>query len=149
MDEQSKSARQAEDYIRYTTKQDVKQRDIKVDDQGRICVDSHKSIRVDHVALAEQFLKFESITPGITNIGRKIIQTRIMNPGISTTAIGLSIGLRDAEVLAYEKDGINRIKDFIGRTSFQEGIDKANRDNLVTDAVKNLNLQGNRNSLLK
>lgn len=149
MDNQSKSAKKAEDFIRYTTKQEVKQKDIKVDADGRICVDRHKSIKVDHVALAEQFIKFANVIPGISTLARRIITTRIMNPGISTTGIGLAIGLRDAEVIKHERDGLNRIKEFIGRTSFQEGVEKANRDGLVDEAVKNLNLQGDNNSLLK
>lgn len=145
----SKTTNKAEDYIRYATKQEVKQRDIKVDEHGRICVDKHKSIKVDHVALANNFIKLANVVPGISAIGRKIITTRLLNPGISTTGIGLSVGMRDDEVLKYERDGINRIKEFIGRTSFQEANDKANRDRLVDEAVKNLNLQGKENSLLK
>lgn len=148
MDHQSESAKKAEDYIKYQTKQEVKQRDLKLDEHGRICVDKHKSIKIDHVALAEQFIKYANVVPGISNLSRRIITTRIMNPGISTTALGLSIGLRDSEVLKHERDGLNRIKEFIGRTSFQEGIEKSNRDNLVTEAVKNLNLQGKNNSLI-
>lgn len=149
MDDKSKRAIQAEDYIKYTTKQDVKQKDIKIDDQGRICVDKHNSIKIDHVAVAEQFIKFANVIPGIHPMGRKIITTRLLNPGISTSGIGLSIGMRDYEVLQYERDGINRIKEFIGKTSFQEGVEKANRDGIVDEAVKNLNLQGDSNSLLK
>lgn len=149
MDNQSRSAKKAEDYIRYVTKQDVKQKDIKVDEHGRICVDSHKSIKVDHVALATQFIKLANVVPGITPIGRKIITTRLINPGISTSGIGLSIGLRDSEVLKYERDGLNRIKQYIAENSLDEAVEKANRDNLVTNAVKNLNLQGKDNSLLK
>lgn len=148
MDNQAKSAKEAEKYIQYTTKQAVKQRDIKVDEHGRICVDSHKSIKVDHVALAEQFIKFANVIPGISQLSRKIITTRIINPGISTSGIGLSLGMRDVEVLKYERDGISRIKQFIGSTSFLEASEKANRDGLVTNAVKNLNLQGKDNSLL-
>lgn len=149
MDNQSKSARKAEDYIRYATKQDVKQKDIKLDDQGRICVDRHKSIKVDHVALATQFIKMANITPGIHQLSRKIISTRIMNPGISTAGIGLSMGMRDVEVLKYERDGLNRIKEYIRLTSLEEAAEKYNRDIIVEDAVKNLNLQGDNNSLLK
>lgn len=148
MDNQSKSAKKAQDYIQYATRQEVKHKDLKIDEHGRICVDSHKSIKIDHIALAEQFIKMANIVPGITTISRKIITTRIMNPGISTTALGLSVGMRDTEVLAYERDGLNRIKEFIGRTSFQEAVEKSNRDNIVTDSVKNLNLQGTKNSLL-
>lgn len=148
MDEQSKIAKNAEAYIRYTTKQEVKQRELKVDEHGRICVDSHKSIKVDHEALANNFLKLSGVCPGIPVIGRKIIQTRLMNPGISTEGIGLAMGLRNDEVLAFERDGINRIKQFIGSTSFQEANEKASRDKLVDDTVKNLNLQGKNNSLL-
>lgn len=149
MDEQSKKARQAEEYIRYATKQEVKHKDIEVDEQGRICVDKHKSIKVDHLALATQFIKLANVIPGITTIGRKIITTRLINPGISTAGIGLSVGLRDTEVLAYERDGLNRMKEYIGKTSLGEATEKANRDNLVSEAVKNLNLQGKDNSLLK
>ncbi len=148
MDDQAKIAKNAEDYIRHETKQEVKQRDIKLDEHGRICVDKHKSIKVDHVALATQFIKFANVIPGVHQLSRKIITTRLMNPGISTTGIGLSIGLRDDEVLKYERDGLNRIKQFIATTSFQEASEKANRDNIVNDAVKNLNLQGKNNSLL-
>lgn len=145
----SKTSHKSEEYIRYTTKQEVKQRDIKVDEHGRICVDKHKSIKVDHVALANNFIKLANVVPGISTIARKIITTRLLNPGISTMGIGLSIGIRDDEVLRYERDGINRIKEFIGRTSFQEANEKANRDGLMDEAVKNLNLQGKDNSLLK
>lgn len=145
----SKTTKNAEDYIRYTTKQDVQQREIKVDDQGRICVDKHKSITVDHVALATGIIKLVNAIPGIHQISLKVISTRILNPGISTTGIGISMGMRDDEILNYEKDGLNRVKEFLGRTSLGEAVEKSNRDNLVDEAVKNLNLQGNNNSLLK
>lgn len=148
MDDQSKTAKRAVDYIQYTTKQEVKQRELTLDEHGRINVDKHKSIKVDHVALATQFIKLSGVVPGILPLGRQIIQTRLLNPGISTSGIGLSLGLRDSEVLKYERDGLNRIKEFIGKISFGEATEKANRDQLVTDAVKNLNLQGKNNSLL-
>lgn len=149
MDDQSKIAKRAEDYIRYTTKQEVKQREIKVDEQGRLCVDKRKSTRIDHKALANQFVKLAGVVPGITPLGRKIITTRLLNPGISTMGIGLSLGMRDAEVLKYERDGLHRIKMFMASNDLAEAAEKANKDRLVTDAVKNLNLQGKSNSLLK
>lgn len=148
MDDQSKSAKKAVDYIQYTTKQEVKHKDLQLDEHGRIKVDSHKSIKIDHVALATQFIKLAGVVPGITTIGRKIIQTRLMNPGISTTGIGLQLGMRDSEILKYERDGLNRIKQYINEGSLQVAAEKANKDRMVTEAVKNLNLQGNKNSLL-
>ena len=145
----SKSAKSAEQYIQYATKQDVKHKDITLDEHGRINVDRHKSIKIDHVALATQFIKMANVVPGVSALSRKIINTRLINPGISTTGIGLSLGLRDAEVLKYERDGLSRIKEFLSRISMEDAVAKANRDNLVNEAVKNLNLQGKDNSLLK
>lgn len=144
----SKKASAAEDFIRYSTKQEVKQRDIKLDEQGRICVDKHKSIQINHPALANQFIKLANIVPGVLPLSRKIISTRLLNPGISTSGIGLSLGLLDSEVNKYEREGLERIKLYIHRMSLQEATDKANRDNAVDVAVKNLNLQGDQNSLL-
>ena len=145
----SKSAKSAEQYIQYATKQDVKHKDITLDEHGRINVDRHKSIKIDHVALATQFIKMANVVPGVSALSRKIINTRLINPGISTTGIGLSLGLRDAEVLKYERDGLSRIKEFLSRISMEDAVAKANRDNLVNEAFKNLNLQGKDNSLLK
>ncbi len=148
MDNQSKSAKQAEDYIRYTTKQDVKQREIKLDDQGRICVDKHKSTTINHVALANNFVKLASIVP-MSQISRKIIQLKLVNPGITMTGVSLQTGLLAHEIKSYEKDGLNRMSDFIRRTSLQEATNKANSDSAIEYAIKNLNMQGKENSLLK
>lgn len=149
MNNQSESAKSAEQYIQYATKQDVKHKEITLDEHGRINVDRHKSIKVDHVALATQFIKMANVVPGISALSRRIITTRLINPGISTTGIGISLGMRDAEVLKHERDGLNRIKQFLSRISTEDAVAKANRDNLVNEAVKNLNLQGKDNSLLK
>ena len=148
MDDQAKTAVKAEDYIRYQTRQEVKQRDIKVDEQGRICVDKHKSTTINHVELANNFVKLASIVP-MSPMSRKIIQLRIVNPGISITGVSLQVGLLAHEIKAYEQDGINRITSFLKRTSIQESIEKANSESAVEYAVKNLNMQGKENSLLK
>ncbi len=143
----SKTTRNAEDYIRYVTKQDVKQRDL-VDANGRIHVDSHKSTTINHAALANDFVKLAGIVP-MSAISRKIIQMKLVNPGITMTGVSLQTGLLAHEIKQYEKDGINRISDFIRRTSIEEAKEKANSDSAVEVAVKNLNLQGKENSLLK
>lgn len=148
MDNQSQTAKSAEDYIRYTTKQAVHQRDIKVDEQGRICVDKRVSKTINHVALANNFVKLASIVP-MGRISRKIIQMKLVNPGISYTGISLQTGLLAHEIKAYEREGINRIEAYLKRTDLQEAIDKTNRDSAVEHAVKNLNVQGKDNSLLK
>lgn len=148
MDNQSRSSKQAEDYIRYTTKQDVKQKEIRVDEQGRICVDKHKTTTINHAALANDFVKLASMVP-MSRISRKIIQLKLVNPGISMTGVSLQTGLLAHEITKYEKEGLNRITDFIRRTSLQEAKDKFNSDSTIEDAVKNLNVQGKENSLLK
>lgn len=147
MDDQTKSARQAEDYIRYTTKKDVQQKNIGVDEHGRIRVDRHKTTTINHVALANNFVKLASIVP-MSPISRKIIQLKLVNPGISMTGVSLQTGLLAGEIKAYEKDGINRISDFIRRTSLQEATDKFNTDRIIENEVKNLNVQGKENSIL-
>lgn len=147
MNDQSKSAHKAEDYIRYVTKKDVKQREL-VDANGKIHVDSHKSTTINHVALANDFVKLAGIVP-MSQVSRKIIQMKLVNPGISMTGISIQTGLLAHEIKQYEKDGINRISDFIRRTSIEEAKEKANSNSAVEVAVKNLNLQGKDNSLLK
>lgn len=144
----SKTTNKAEDYIRYATKQDVQQRELKVDEQGRICVDKHKSTTINHVAVANNFVKLAAIVP-MNAMSRKIIQMKLVNPGISVTGISLQVGLLAHEIKQYERDGLNRITDFIRRTSLQEATDKANSDSAVEYAIKNLNVQGKDNSLLK
>lgn len=148
MDNQSKSANKAEDYIRYETRQEVKQREIKLDEHGRICVDKHKSTTIDHKALASNFFKLAQVVP-MSRISRKIIQLKLVNPGISITGVSLQTGLLAHEINEYEKDGINRISEYIKKTSLEEASGKANRDAAVEIAVKNLNKQGKENSLLK
>lgn len=148
VNDKSVVAKKAEDYIRYATKQDVKHKEIRLDEQGRICVDKHKSTVIDHKALASNFVKLASIVP-MSAISRKIIQMKLVNPGISMTGVSLQMGLLAHEINSYEKDGINRISEYIRRTSLQEASEKANADSSVKRAVKNLNVQGKDNSLLK
>lgn len=144
----SSTARKAEDYIRYATKKEVKQKEIRLDEHGRICVDKHKSTVIDHKALASNFVKLASVVP-MSAISRKIIQMKLINPGISMTGVSLQMGLLAHEISAYEKEGLNRISEYIRRTSLQEASEKANTDSAIERAVKNLNLQGKDNSLLK
>lgn len=144
----SKITSKAEDFIRYTTKQEVKNRDINLDSQGRICVDKHKSTTINHVAVANNFVKLASIVPMMA-VSRRIIQMKISNPGITMTGVSLQTGLLAHEIKAYEKDGINRISEFLRRTSLQEATDKANSDKSIETTIKNINLQGTNNSLLK
>lgn len=147
MNDKSKSAQQAEDYIRYTTKQDVKQKDL-VDENGNIKVDRRTSKTINHAALANDFIKLVSMVP-MSPISRKIMQMKIINPGISMTGVSLQTGLLAHEIKAYENEGVNRIIEFLRKTSLEDAKEKFNSDSAVEYAVKNLNLQGKDNSLLK
>lgn len=147
MKDQSNKAKAAEDYIRYATKQDVHQKQIELDAQGRIKVDQYKSKTINHVELANTFVKLASVVP-MHKISRRIIQMKLVNPGISVTGISLQTGLRSNEIKAYETDGINRIVDYMKKTDLQESTDKFNAERVIEAEVKNLNLQGNKNSLL-
>lgn len=147
MFDQSKSAKQAEDYIRYTTRQNVKQRDL-IDEYGNIKVDSRKSTTINHVELANTIIKLVGVVP-MSPYSRKVLLLKVSNPGITMTGVSLQTGLLAHEIKAYEKEGINRVSDYMRRTDIQEGIDRFNRDSTVENAVKNLNMQGKDNSLLK
>ncbi len=145
MHDQSKSAKQAEDYIRYATKKDVVHKELVQD--GKIKVDSRKSTTIRHAELANNFVKLASIVP-MSPISRKIIQLRLVNPGISITGVSLQTGLLAHEIKAYETEGLKRITQYLDKTSLQEATDKFNTERTVEHAVKNLNMQGKDNSLL-
>lgn len=143
MQSYSKTGLAAVDQIQHATKKEYKQKELKLDDSGRILVDNHKHTHLNHVGLANAIVKFANIVPGIHGLARKIISMRIVNPGISTTQIGLSFGLRDIEVLKYEREGINRIKSFLATTSLQEASNKFNVERAIMNEVKNFNMMKN------
>lgn len=141
--EHSKSSLKAIDHIQRTTKREFKQKELKLDEQGKILVDNHKHTHLDHAGLANALVKFANVVPGIHALSRKIISMRIVNPGISTTKIGLTFGMRDDEILKYERDGINRIKSFLATTSLQEASNKFNVERAIMNEVKNFNMMKN------
>ncbi len=148
MDDRSKIAKDASNYIQYTTKKNVSDQQLKIDDQGRICVDKYKKTTINHVAVANNFVKLANVVP-MPSLSRKIIQLRLVNPGITITGICLQTGLVAGEVKLYEQEGVNRIKAYLQKTSLQEATDKFNSESAVEYAVKNLNMQGKDNSLFK
>lgn len=148
MDDKSKIAKDASKYIQYTTKKNASEQELKIDEQGRICVDKYKKTTINHVALANNFVKLANVVP-MPPLSRKIIQLRLVNPGITITGICLQTGLLATEVKLYEQEGINRMTSYLRKTSLQEATDKFNTDSAVEYAVKNLNMQGKDNSLFK
>jgi hypothetical protein len=96
--------------------------------------------------MANQFIKLAGITP-MHKLSRDIIQMKLVNPGITMTGLSLAFRMRAEDILAYEKEGLNRIAQYIKSTSIQESTNKFNRDVKEAEA-KNLNKQGDSNSLL-
>ncbi len=146
MDHRSQTAKEAEKYIQYTTKQDPTKNQLQINEQGQIKVDKRTNTTINHVALANNFVKLAAIVP-MPTVSRKIIQLRLVNPGITITGICLQTGLRSAEVGLYEQEGVNLIKDYLKKTDLQAAIDKANKTSSIDSDIKNLNKQGKHNSL--
>lgn len=149
--DKSLQAKKSEDYIKYQTGADVSSPQISVDKQGRINVDQRRSIRIDHKSVASDIVKIAYMVPGISSIARRIIGSRVVNPGITACGIGLSLGLTEVDVLRFEQDAINKIKIFLATDlNYKDAVEKASKDNVVSEAVaRSLNLQGNKNSLLQ
>lgn len=128
---------EAEKYIRQNTKgkMDDKSLGIEVED-GKICVDSTKSIRADHLVLASSLTKFIEMTPGMHPISKKIMKLRIVNPGYTSDTVAIVLGLRKLEVEAYEQDGKNRVKEYMRTTDFNDCVNSANRSSIVEHAIR-------------
>lgn len=154
MDDKSNIAKGAEAYIKQQTGVDLsKHKSIELDEQGRIKVDKRNSVRIDHVACSNDLIKLAGIVP-MPQKSRDIINLKIVNPGINMHGISLVMKLRSDEITAYEREGLNRIKDYLGKMAsnkaLSEAVDKYNKDNSASKAVDvlNLNKQGKKNSLL-
>lgn len=149
MDDQSQIAKDASAYIMHETGVDVtKEKEVKVDEHGRIMVDTVVSKKVDHIALANEFIKLVGIVPGLPLMSRKVMMTRMVNPGIRTADIGAAFGLLSSDVLAYEREGVNRITDYIRKQSIHDAAHKFNMDSTSQADALNLNMQGKSNSLI-
>jgi len=131
----SKRADEAKDFIERTTKRELKsnisKNDIKFT-QGR---QEHLS----HTDTANALLKIINVTPGIPVLSRKVMSMRIINPGITVLAVALELGIRELDVVKYEKAGKSRVKDYIDRCSLQEHTDKFNVERSIENELKNLN----------
>lgn len=130
---------EARKYIRYSTGRDANDKAIELDEQGRLKVDEHRQIKVDHVALANVVLKYINVIPGIPHLSRKIMNLRIVNPGMSNMATALALGIREHEIPLWEQEGLYRVKQFISRISMQDATDKFNTERLIEAEIKNMN----------
>jgi hypothetical protein len=109
---------------------------IEVED-GKINVDSRKTIHADHMRLAESLTKFINMTPNMNPISKKIMTMKIVNPGYTSDSVAIILGLRKVEVEAYELDGKNRVKEYMCTTDFNDCIKKFEQNGVVERAVKN------------
>lgn len=124
---------EAKKYIKYQTGVDLK-------DEDPLKVDRYVKHHYDHVGLANLILKFIHVVPGVHPIGKRVMQMRIMNPGITEMKISLLTGLRTHEYKLYERDALFKITKYIKQMSMQEATDKFNKENSFNDyAVKNEN----------
>lgn len=149
--DQSESARQAEKYIKQETGATASNADIKVDDNGQIIVDKRRKIRIDHAGVASDIVKIANMVPGISPMSRKVLSIRCINPGITTLGISMATGISEIDVKMYEREGLNRIKQYLrDNLNYKDASEKAAKDNVVSKAIAGeLNLQGSKNSLLK
>lgn len=154
MDDKSKIAKTAESYIKYETGVDLdKEKKLELDEQGRIKVDKRRSTTINHVACANDLIKLAGIVP-MAKKSRDIIQLKLVNPGIQMAGVCLFMRMRKEDVINYEQEGMNRIKDYLKnidlKKNLSQAVEKFNKDsNTLTAAdVLNLNLQGNKNSLI-
>lgn len=98
----------------------------KVHEQG-------DKIKINHKETAHAFLKFIHGVPGILPLTKQVMTLRLMgqspkyNP-LTLLQVALCLGLREHEVEALEKEGIEIAQNFLKRMNLQESIDKFNRD---------------------
>lgn len=154
MDDKSKIAKKAESYIKYETGVDLsKQSAVELDEHGAIKVDRRTSKTINHAGCANDLIKLVGIVP-MPEKSRSIIQLKIVNPGIRMSGVCLFMRMRAEDVKNYEAEGLNRIKDYLKNIDLNKNlsnaVDKFNKDaNTATAAdILNLNMQGNKNSLL-
>lgn len=146
--DKSASARKAEDFIKYQTGANESSPNISVDKQGRINVDRVRKIRIDHKHVASDILKMVHIIPNMSLNSRRVMSIRVMNPGITTMGISLSTGLPELSVKQYEREGLEKIKDHLRKTKYDDVVEKAVKD-IKNEKIDNYNLQGQKNSLLQ
>lgn len=143
MSYQPKNKEDAAAYIQYLTKGEVKDKDLVTKPYGgRVKVDKHTTTHIDHMQTANAMIKHINVTPGLHPIARKIMTTRIYNPGIKDFEVCFTLGLRQDEMKAFENEGIIVCQQYIKKTNIQESVDRFNIDMVAQVAgIKNLNYQ--------
>lgn len=135
-----KTADEARKYIEQTTKAPVKDSPIELTKRGEIKVDKHTKNTINHTDLANAMIKYIAITPGINPLSRKIMTSKIINPGMTNLTFALKFGMREEEVRLYEVEGKMRVMGFLNRISSQDAINKFNTERTIQNEVKNLNI---------
>lgn len=143
----SKLVKKAEDYLLHSTKGKASGASHIVKD-GNIKYTKRNKETISHVETANALLKIINVTPGLSSISRKIMSTRLINPGISTLSIALQLGLRELDVKRYEDEGKNRVKDYIKFHSMESNIEKFNTERVIANELKNLNKTGKANPMI-
>jgi hypothetical protein len=113
--------KEAEEYIKRHAKGRAVDLGIETSN-GKITVDSHKRVQVNHVKMAEVLLKFINTTPGLSMMSRKVMTLKIGQPGISIERLSILCALRKNEIEAYELEGKQIVKDFMRRSSIEDGV---------------------------
>ena len=126
-----KNTEEAKDFILKTLKSD---KYIDKDDESDFTVNTFK---INKVECCNAFAKLIATAP-ISPICRKIMLSKIMNPGISDQRIAIIHGVRVGDVKRYEEEGKYICGKLLERIDLQEATDKYNTDEVIQREVDKL-----------
>lgn len=112
---------------------------IKTDDQGRLIVGAHKSVKIDHAGAANILIKHINVVPNLSTESRLIMSMKVMNPGLKNRVIATEMKITEYDVHMYEQEGINKCAEHLNKMKLEESVKKFNMDNINEQQIKNLN----------
>lgn len=133
--------KEAKAYLEKHFKKPLSEIDKNFNQDGKINVDRKRSIKVDHLETANVLLKLINVTP-MHYMCKRIMTFKIQNPGIDNLRVAWTFGIQTSDVVKYEADGKKACMAYMKKTSLQEGVDKFNSEQIVSNAVKNLGVNG-------
>lgn len=112
-----------------------------LDGQGRINVDTVKSVHIDHAGAANMVLKHIHVVPNLSVESRMIMTIKVMNPGIKNKYIARQMKMSEYDVRMYEKEGVNRCAAYVRQLTLEDSMKKFNMDKLnSTDEIMKTNI---------
>lgn len=146
--DESKSAAHARKEIERITKKPFKQKDVRNKQGGINYTKTSAPEAYNHIAIANDMIKIINTTPGLSQMCRKVMCYRILNPGITDIGIALSMGIRADVVNKYEAEGKNRVAEFMKRCDLDGARKDFDIDTVVQNELRNMNKQGTKNALI-